>query len=444
MSMVADRPVTDVDRADLGQYARSDLRKSLRSLATSLLPFLVLWAAMFAVYPVSYWLVLLLAIPASAFLVRTYIMFHDCVHGSLLSSRRANAWLGTALGLLVFTPFARWRYEHLVHHATAGDLDRRFIGDVPMLTVAEYRAKPWWFRAGYRAYRSPFVMFGLGRSTRPSSCSGSPRPRLATGCSAACGSRTSRSWCSSPRCASPSAGRRSCSSSCRSSSSPAASGIWLFYVQHQFQPTYWERTDEWSFNDAALAGSSHLALPKVLQFFSGNIGFHHVHHLNPKIPNYNLPARPCRATAAPVGAEHFVRRRPPRRPAEALGRADPADGHLEAGARASERAVPDRSGSTGSGSRSWESDLVGLLGGERFDVHHAQPVGLVGIADQCVRTMRDQHRVMHARHHGEVRQLVTPTPRPGAQVVRVQPVSEVAVSASAVPVAQQDRTDHLR
>ena len=108
----------------------------LRSLATSVLPFFALWALMFAVYPVSYWLVLLVAVPAAGFLVRTYIMFHDCVHGSLLSSRRANAWLGTALGLLVFTPFARWRYEHLIHHATAGDLDRRFIGDVPMLTLS--------------------------------------------------------------------------------------------------------------------------------------------------------------------------------------------------------------------------------------------------------------------------------------------------------------------
>src|SRR4051812_16639294 len=162
MSTVMDQAVVDVDRADLGQYARSDLGKSLRSLATSLLPFLALWAAMFGAFRVSYWLVLLLAVPAAGFLVRTYIMFHDCVHGSLLSTRRANAWLGTALGLLVFTPFARWRYEHLVHHATAGDLDRRFVGDVPMFTIDDYRSKPFFFRLGYRLYRNPFVMFGLG------------------------------------------------------------------------------------------------------------------------------------------------------------------------------------------------------------------------------------------------------------------------------------------
>ena len=158
--MLLDRSEEVASRVDLSSYARSDLRRSLIALATSVVPFLALWAAMFAVYSTSYWLVLLLAVPAAGFLVRTYIMFHDCVHGSLLSTKRANAWLGTALGLLVFTPFARWRYEHLIHHATAGDLDRRFVGDVPMLTVAEYRAKPWFFRFGYRLYRNPFVMFG--------------------------------------------------------------------------------------------------------------------------------------------------------------------------------------------------------------------------------------------------------------------------------------------
>jgi omega-6 fatty acid desaturase (delta-12 desaturase) len=288
MSMVMDRPVDGIDRADLGQYARSDLGKSLRSLATSLLPFLVLWAAMFAVYPVSYWLVLLLAIPAAGFLVRTYIMFHDCVHGSLLSSRRANAWLGTALGLLVFTPFARWRYEHLVHHATAGDLDRRFIGDVPMLTMAEYQSKPWWSRLGYRLYRNPFVMFGLG-----SIYSTVIMQRIPTTGSR---NRMHRSvWLTNAAVVALVAAL------CFAFGWQAVlfvelplvilaggAGIWLFYVQHQFETTYWERTDAWGFNDAALQGSSHLALPKVLQFFSGNIGFHHVHHLNAKIPNYNL------------------------------------------------------------------------------------------------------------------------------------------------------------
>ena len=288
MSMVLDQPVGVVNRVDLEQYARSDLKRSLRSLATSVLPFLVLWAAMFAVYSTSYWLVLLLAIPAAGFLVRTYIMFHDCVHGSLLSGRRANVWVGTALGLLVFTPFARWRYEHLIHHATAGDLDRRFVGDVPMLTVAEYRAKPWFFRLGYRLYRTPLVMFGLGSIYSTILMQRVPTP--------AARNRLQRSvWFTNVAVV------VFVAALCFAFGwqtvlfvelplvvFAGSVGIWLFYVQHQFDDTYWERTDEWSFNDAALRGSSHLALPKVLQFFSGNIGFHHVHHLNPKIPNYNL------------------------------------------------------------------------------------------------------------------------------------------------------------
>ena len=244
---------------------------------------------MFAVYPVSYWLVLLLAMPAAGFLVRTYIMFHDCVHGSLLSSRRANAWLGTALGLLVFTPFARWRYEHLIHHATAGDLDRRFIGDVPMLTVAEYRAKPWLFRFGYRLYRNPVVMFGLGSIYSTILMQRIPTPAARNRMRPQRdGSPTSRSWCSSPRCASPSAGRRSCSSSSRSSCSPAAPASGSSTCSTSSTTRTGSAPTSGASTTPRVRGSSHLALPKVLQFFSGNIGFHHVHHLNPKIPNYNL------------------------------------------------------------------------------------------------------------------------------------------------------------
>jgi acyl-lipid omega-6 desaturase (Delta-12 desaturase) len=288
VSILIDRPVETVSRADLERYARSDLGRSLRSLATSVLPFLALWAAMFAVYSTSYWLVLLLAVPAAAFLVRTYIMFHDCVHGSLMRSKRANTWLGTALGLLVFTPFARWRYEHLIHHATAGDLDRRFIGDVPMLTVAEYRAKPFFFRVGYRLYRTPLVMFGLGSIYSTVLMQRFPTP--------AARNRQQRSVWLTNLAVVGFVGALCFAFGWQTVLFvelplvilAGSVGIWLFYVQHQFDDTYWERTDEWSFNDAALRGSSHLSLPKVLQFFSGNIGFHHVHHLNPKIPNYNL------------------------------------------------------------------------------------------------------------------------------------------------------------
>ena len=318
--MLLDRSEDVAQRPDLSDYAQSDLGRSLFALATSLVPFLVLWAAMFAVYSMSYWLVLLLAIPAAGFLVRTYILFHDCVHGSLLSGRRANAWLGTALGLLVFTPFARWRYEHLVHHATAGDLDRRFVGDVPMLTVDEYRSKPLLFRVGYRLYRNPLVMFGLG-----SIYSTIIMQRIQT--------RTARNrmhrnvWATNVAvvvgvgrgCAGRSVGETVLFVELPLVILAGSVGIWLFYVQHQYQATYWERTDEWSYNDAALRGSSHLALPKVLQFFTGNIGFHHVHHLNPKIPNYNLQRAHEEQRGVPLGAERHVRRRPPRRSGSSSG-----------------------------------------------------------------------------------------------------------------------------
>jgi omega-6 fatty acid desaturase (delta-12 desaturase) len=281
--------VADCRRSELRQYARSDLGRSFVALATSLVPFLALWALMFAAFPSSpYWVVLLLAVPAAGFMVRTYILFHDCVHGSFLTNRQANDWLGRVLGLLAFTPFARWRYEHLVHHATAGDLDRRGVGDVPVATVAEYDAMSPGAQLGYRLYRNPFVMYLLG-------------PIYSTAIMQRLQSRVA-----------PKRMRRSVWGTNVAAAILVAAlvvafgwqavlfvelpivviaggaGIWLFYVQHQYPGTYWERTDDWSFTDAALRGSSYLALPRVLQFFTGNIGFHHVHHLNPKIPNYRL------------------------------------------------------------------------------------------------------------------------------------------------------------
>ena len=149
-------------RESVDRFARPDLGRSLRFLATSVVPFLGLWALMYFALQVSYLLVLVLAVPTAGFLVRTYILFHDCTHGSFLPGRRANAWLGAALALLVFTPFAQWRHDHPGHHVTGSDLDRRGIGDVPTLTVAEYQARSPGRRLGYRLFRNPLVMFGLG------------------------------------------------------------------------------------------------------------------------------------------------------------------------------------------------------------------------------------------------------------------------------------------
>jgi len=271
----------------VGPYARPHLGRALLSLATSVVPFVLLWAAMYFSLEVSYLLTLALAIPASGFLLRTYILFHDCTHGSFLPGRRANAWLGTVLGWLVFTPFGRWRYEHAVHHATAGDLDRRFIGDVPTYTVAEYRSWSLPTRLAYRVYRNPFVMFGLGpiyaMVLEPRwACAIKPRLRRSV-------------WLTNLVLAAVIGGlclligwRAFLFVELPFVFLSGGIGIWLFYVQHQFDDVYWRRTDEWSYKDAALQGSSYLKLPKVLQFFTGNIGLHHVHHLSAKIPNYNL------------------------------------------------------------------------------------------------------------------------------------------------------------
>jgi len=275
-------------RESLDPYARPDLGRSLLALATSVVPFVGLWALMYFSLQVSYLLVLALAIPAAGFLLRTYILFHDCAHGSFLPGRRANDRLGAVLALMVFTPFAKWRYEHTVHHATAGDLDRRGIGDVPTLTVAEYQAWPWLWRLGYRLFRNPVVLFGLGpiwamllepRWARPSAAPRIKRSVWATNLAIVLvvgGLCWLLGWRDFVLVEAPFVFLA------------GGAGIWLFYVQHQFDHTYWQRSPEWSYVDAALRGSSYLKLPKVLQFFSGNIGLHHVHHLNAKIPNYNL------------------------------------------------------------------------------------------------------------------------------------------------------------
>jgi len=275
-------------RQALVPYARPHLGRSLLDLATSVVPYLALSVVMYLALGLSYLVVLLIAIPASGFLVRTFIVFHDCSHGSFLPSRRANTWLGVVLGLLVYSPFLRWRHDHAIHHATSGDLDRRGGGDIRTLTVAEYGALSPRGQLAYRLFRNPVVMFGVG-----------PIVALLVG----------------PRIVARDARPRMRRSVIRTNIALAAlvgllcwligwrdfllvqtptvllagsAGIWLFYVQHQFEDAYWTSADGWSYADAALQGSSYLKLPKALQFFSGNIGLHHVHHLSARIPNYNL------------------------------------------------------------------------------------------------------------------------------------------------------------
>jgi omega-6 fatty acid desaturase (delta-12 desaturase) len=275
-------------RARLLLYARPRIGRSLFELATSVVPYILLSTGMYLLVGISVPLTLALAIPTTGFLLRTYMVFHDCAHGSFLPWRRANRWLGTVCGLMLFESFNRWRHNHAVHHAHAGDLDKRGVGDLVTMTVDEYRASTWRGRLAYRLFRNPFVMFGLGPvialMIQPRFAPRSLRPDLrrsviltnvaiAAMIGALCWLVGWREYLIVQMPVALLAG---------------SAGVWLFYVQHQFEDTYWERGGEWSYTDAALRGSSHLALPRLLQFFTSSIGLHHVHHLNPRIPSYNL------------------------------------------------------------------------------------------------------------------------------------------------------------
>jgi omega-6 fatty acid desaturase (delta-12 desaturase) len=275
-------------REAVARHEQPSLRRSLFDLATSIVPYLALSVAMYLCLEVSVWITLVLAVPAAGFLLRTFIVFHDCAHGSFLPGKRANLWVGRLAGLLVFQPFANWRHNHAVHHGSSGDLDRRGTGDIATLTVEEYLSRPWKSRLGYRLFRSPVVMFGIGPiwslMIGPRIWSKKMRPRqrrsvIVTNLALALLIAPivllvgAQAWLLVQIPTAVLAGTL---------------GVFMFYVQHQFEDVYWESSEQWSYADAALKGSSYLKLPKPFQFFTGNIGLHHVHHLSAKIPNYNL------------------------------------------------------------------------------------------------------------------------------------------------------------
>jgi omega-6 fatty acid desaturase (delta-12 desaturase) len=282
-----DRPSRQT-REILARYAKAHDGLATLGIATSVLPYVALSVAMYFALGVSVLLTLALAVPTAAFLVRTFIVFHDCSHGSFLTSKRANAWLGMFTGVLLFMPFVRWKHDHAVHHATSGDLERRGVGDVHTLTTSEYGALAPRARLAYRLMRNPLVMFGIGPIVAmvigPRIVARGARPRMRNsvivtnlalaaligGLCLLIGWRDYLLVVGVPALLAGSA------------------GIWLFYVQHQFEDAYWESGADWSYDEAALRGSSYLKLPRVLQFASGNIGFHHVHHLSARIPNYHL------------------------------------------------------------------------------------------------------------------------------------------------------------
>ncbi len=276
------------ERQVLASYAQPRLARSLLDIGTSVVPYVLLTALLYQTLGVSVLLTVALMVLAAGFLVRTFIVFHDCTHGSLFPSKRANRWVGRLAGFLVLSPFGRWRHDHARHHASSGDLERRGVGDIITLTVAEYRARSGRGRLAYRVIRNPLVMFGLGpiiaMIVGPRIATRSQRPRLRHSVlvtdvvllMVVAGLGWLTAWEKLLLVWAPPA------------MLAGSIGIWLFYVQHQFEDAYWQNAADWNYADAALRGSSYLKLPRLLQFFTGNIGLHHVHHLNARIPNYNL------------------------------------------------------------------------------------------------------------------------------------------------------------
>jgi len=272
------------------KYRHTNLRKSLWQLIDTFVPYCVLWAAMIYTFQqgVPYWITLALAVVAGGLLVRIFILFHDCCHGSFFASRRANVILGYVTGVLTFTPFEDWRSAHSLHHAAAGDLDRRGVGAVWTMTTDEYLAAPRLKRLRYRIYRNPFVLFGPGPALvflilhRFSSKGAGKRERFSV-------AFTNFALSFVAGVATWTIGFQTYLLIQLPIILIAGSlGLWLFYIQHQFESVYWARGDSWEPLSVALEGSSYFKLPKILQWFSGNIGLHHIHHVRPSIPNYNL------------------------------------------------------------------------------------------------------------------------------------------------------------
>jgi omega-6 fatty acid desaturase (delta-12 desaturase) len=276
-------------QAIVARYATPDTGRSIWQIINSVAPFIAMWALMVLSLRVGYWLTLLLAFPAAGFMVRMFIIFHDCCHGSFFKDHRANELLGSLIGIFVLTPFYQWKRDHSIHHATAGDLDRRGIGDVLTLTVNEYLVLPWYKKFGYRVLRYPLILFTIG-----SFFDFVVLQRFATS-SAGKRERSSVIWTNIVLLGLAIILMQSLGwQTLLLIEIPilllaTSAGVWLFYVQHNFEGTYWARHEQWEFFKAGVSGSSFYKLPRILNWFTGNIGYHHIHHLSPKIPNYKLP-----------------------------------------------------------------------------------------------------------------------------------------------------------
>jgi omega-6 fatty acid desaturase (delta-12 desaturase) len=276
----------------LGSYRAPNHVRSVVELAITALPLVTLWTAAWFTFSLGYaWASLLIAIPAAGFLVRLFMIQHDCSHGTFFADRLANDWIGRVIGVLTLTPYDCWRRSHAIHHATAGNLDRRGIGDVDTLTVREYQARSRWGRLKYRLYRHPLVMFGAGPAYLFLLQHRLPVGLMRNGW---------QPWASTMATNLAIAVIVAALTWFIGIEAflfvhlpitllAATAGVWLFYVQHQFEQTAWERDERWNFHEAAMYGSSHYDLPALLRWFTANIGIHHVHHLCSRIPYYRLP-----------------------------------------------------------------------------------------------------------------------------------------------------------
>jgi omega-6 fatty acid desaturase (delta-12 desaturase) len=277
-------------RRILGPYGGADLRRSVGQILTSAVPFLVCWYAAYRALSVGYWLTLIIAVPTAGFVMRLFLIQHDCGHGSFFKSQKVADLVGFWLGVATLTPYRYWRKTHAYHHAHSGDLGFRGLGDVDTITLSEYRKKSFFGRLRYRLYRHPFVLLGLGgffifalKHRYPWDI-----PR-----------RWKREWASVWKTNAVLVAivvllgltiglKAALLVHLPVLMLTGTVGVWLFYVQHQFEDTYWNEHTEWSYFDAGLQGSSYLVLPKPLQWVTASIGIHHVHHLSARIPNYRL------------------------------------------------------------------------------------------------------------------------------------------------------------
>ncbi|MEK4300312.1 fatty acid desaturase [Oceanobacillus sp. FSL W8-0428] len=275
-------------RKDVMPFAKSKMKTSIVQLLNTIPPFFILWFLAYQSLAVSIWLSLVCSIAAAGFMVRTFIIFHDCAHQSFFKNPKYNRLLGTITGVITHFPFEKWKREHAIHHATSGNLDQRGTGDIWIMTVEEYKQATKWERLQYRLYRNPIILFGLGPfslflySNRINRKDARKKERRNTYIinivliAIYCLIGFLLGWQALVFVQLPIA------------YIAGVLGIWLFYVQHQFEDSYFENESEWDYVKAAVDGSSYYKLPKWLEWMTGSIGYHHVHHLAPKVPNYNL------------------------------------------------------------------------------------------------------------------------------------------------------------